>query len=138
MSPTCMPSCRAPARRSSRGIGCRRTGARLAMMKRCEPCLRNRAELVLVLLLAGILLVLFTPIPPELLDFLLITNFSFALLILLLTFYMARPLEFSTFPSLLLVATLVSARTQYRGDAPHPVGANAGESFRRSGARRRR
>ena len=61
---------------------------------------------MLVLLLAGILLVLFTPIPPALLDFLLICNFSFALLILLLTFYMARPLEFSTFPSLLLVATL--------------------------------
>jgi flagellar biosynthesis protein FlhA len=41
-----------------------------------------------------------------LLDFLILTNFSFAFLILLLTFYMARPVEFSTFPSLLLVATL--------------------------------
>lgn len=67
---------------------------------------RDQTELVLVGLLAGILLVLFTPIPPGMLDFLLITNFSFGLLILLLTFYMGRPLEFSTFPSLLLVATL--------------------------------
>lgn len=66
----------------------------------------DQSELALVLLLAGILLVLFMPIPPALLDFLLIANFAFALLILLLTFYMARPLEFSTFPSLLLVATL--------------------------------
>ena len=66
----------------------------------------ERSELVLVLILAGILLVLFAPIPAWLLDFLLIANFSFALLILLLTFYMQRPLEFSTFPSLLLVATL--------------------------------
>jgi flagellar biosynthesis protein FlhA len=66
----------------------------------------DQTELALVGLLAGILLVLFTPIPPGLLDFLLIANFSFALLILLLTFYMGRPLEFSTFPSLLLVATL--------------------------------
>lgn len=66
----------------------------------------EQSELVLVLMLAGILLVLFTPIPPGLLDLLLITNFSCALLILLLTFYMGRPLEFSTFPSLLLVATL--------------------------------
>jgi flagellar biosynthesis protein FlhA len=74
------------------------------------PSLRNlfgdRAELALVGMLAGILLVLFTPIPPGLLDFLLLTNFSLGLLILLLTFFMARPLEFSTFPSLLLVATL--------------------------------
>lgn len=66
----------------------------------------EQSELVLVLMLAGILLVLFTPIPPGLLDLLLIANFSCALLILLLTFYMGRPLEFSTFPSLLLVATL--------------------------------
>jgi flagellar biosynthesis protein FlhA len=75
-------------------------------MKALRAMFADQSELVLVLLLAGILLVLFTPIPPELLDFLLICNFSFALLILLLTFYMARPLEFSTFPSLLLVATL--------------------------------
>ena len=66
----------------------------------------EQTELVLVAILGGILLVLFAPIPPGLLDFLLIANFSFALLILLLTFYMGRPLEFSTFPSLLLVATL--------------------------------
>jgi flagellar biosynthesis protein FlhA len=68
--------------------------------------LGDRAELALVLMLAGILVVLFAPIPPGLLDFLLISNFSMALLILLLTFYMQRPLDFSTFPSLLLVATL--------------------------------
>jgi flagellar biosynthesis protein FlhA len=66
----------------------------------------EQTELALVALLGGILLVLFAPIPPGLLDFLLIMNFSFALTILLLTFYMGRPLEFSTFPSLLLVATL--------------------------------
>lgn len=66
----------------------------------------ERSELALVMLLAGILVVLFAPIPAALLDFLLIANFSLALLVLLLTFYMQRPLEFSTFPSLLLVATL--------------------------------
>jgi len=66
----------------------------------------EKSELALVALLSGILLVLFSPIPAQLLDFLLITNFSFALLILLLTFFTQRPLEFSTFPSLLLVATL--------------------------------
>ena len=66
----------------------------------------KRSELVLVAVTIGILLVLFTPIPAGLLDFLLITNFSFALLVLLLTFYMDKPLGFSTFPSLLLIATL--------------------------------
>jgi len=38
-----------------------------------------------------------------LLDFLLVTNFSLALLLLLLTFYVRRPVDFSTFPSLLLI-----------------------------------
>lgn len=66
----------------------------------------TRSELMLVVAMVGILLVLFTPIPPILLDFLLIANFSFALLILLLTFYTDKPLAFSTFPSILLIATL--------------------------------
>jgi len=66
----------------------------------------KHSDVVMVLLVLGILVVLFTPIPASLLDFLLLTNFSFAFLILLLTFYMTRPVEFSTFPSLLLIATL--------------------------------
>ena len=66
----------------------------------------KHTDIVLVLLVLGVLVVLFAPIPSGLLDFLILSNFSFALLILLLTFYMARPVEFSTFPSLLLIATL--------------------------------
>jgi flagellar biosynthesis protein FlhA len=66
----------------------------------------KHSDIVMVLLVLGILVVLFAPIPSGLLDFLILTNFSFALLILLLTFYVAKPVEFSTFPSLLLIATL--------------------------------
>jgi flagellar biosynthesis protein FlhA len=66
----------------------------------------KHSDLAIVLMVLAILVVLFVPIPSALLDFLILTNFSFALLILLLTFYMAKPVEFSTFPSLLLVATL--------------------------------
>lgn len=66
---------------------------------------KNR-DLALVLGVIGILLVLFAPIPPVLIDFLIVLNFAFALTILLLTFYVSRPVDFSTFPSLLLIATL--------------------------------
>jgi flagellar biosynthesis protein FlhA len=66
----------------------------------------NHADLAIVLLVVGILTVLFVPIPSGLLDFLILTNISFALLVLLLTFYIAKPVDFSTFPSLLLIATL--------------------------------
>jgi flagellar biosynthesis protein FlhA len=64
------------------------------------------SELTLMLAVVGILVVLFTPIPPGILDLLLLTNFSVALLILLVTFHTEKPLSFSTFPSLLLMTTL--------------------------------
>ncbi len=75
-------------------------------MASLRTTLGKQSDLVLVLGIVCILLLLFTPIPTWLLDFLLLSNFCFALLILLLTFYMGKPLEFSTFPSLLLIATL--------------------------------
>ena len=75
-------------------------------MKALSAILGRNSDLALVLGVVMILLILFAPIPAGLLDFLILVNFTFALLILLLTFYMARPVEFSTFPSLLLIATL--------------------------------
>ncbi|HWE45785.1 MAG TPA: flagellar biosynthesis protein FlhA [Caulobacteraceae bacterium] len=63
-------------------------------------------DLVLVVGVIAILLILFSPIPPVLLDLLIISNFAFAMTILLLTFYVDKPVSFSTFPSLLLVGTL--------------------------------
>lgn len=75
-------------------------------MTALRQLLGRHSDIAMVLLVLGVLIVLFTPIPAGLLDFLLLANFSFAFLILLLTFYMTRPVEFSTFPSLLLIATL--------------------------------
>lgn len=63
-------------------------------------------DLVLVIATIGILVILFAPIPPALLDLAIIANFGLGLTIMLLTFYVGKPVEFSTFPSLLLVATL--------------------------------
>jgi len=68
--------------------------------------LGRHSDTFLVGLVLLVLVVLFAPIPSAMLDFLILANVSFALLTLLLTFYMKRPVEFSTFPSLLLVATL--------------------------------
>ncbi|WP_233007989.1 flagellar biosynthesis protein FlhA [Rheinheimera faecalis] len=68
--------------------------------------MKGKNELFLVTALMAIMLMLFVPIPAAVLDILLILNVSLALLILLLTFYSERPLSFSTFPSLLLIATL--------------------------------
>ena len=75
-------------------------------MKSLRAILGRNSDLALVVGVVLILLILFAPIPAPLLDLLFIVNFAFALTILLLTFYVARPVDFSTFPSLLLVATL--------------------------------
>ncbi|WP_426271788.1 flagellar biosynthesis protein FlhA [Dyella kyungheensis] len=66
----------------------------------------SKRDMALVLGMVGILVILFTPIPPGLLDFLLVLNFTAALLVLLITFFTETPLSFSTFPSLLLITTL--------------------------------
>jgi flagellar biosynthesis protein FlhA len=66
----------------------------------------NNKDLLLIALVLGILLVLFAPVSTSLLDFLLVMNFSLALLVLMMTFYAPRPVEFSTFPAILLIATL--------------------------------
>jgi flagellar biosynthesis protein FlhA len=84
-------------------------------------------DLALVFGVIGIMLVLFAPIPPALLDLLIITNFALGLTILLLTFYVARPVSFSTFPSLLLVATLFRLSLNVAATRLILTGANAGE-----------
>lgn len=75
-------------------------------MNALRAAVGKHSDIVMVLLVLAVLVVLFAPIPSWTLDFLILTNFSFAFLVLLLTFYMTRPVEFSTFPSLLLIATL--------------------------------
>ncbi|HEV7949197.1 MAG TPA: flagellar biosynthesis protein FlhA [Glaciihabitans sp.] len=56
--------------------------------------------------IVGIVLLLVVPIPAGLLDVLIILNILLALVVLLTTMFVRRPLDFSVFPSLLLVATL--------------------------------
>ena len=54
----------------------------------------------------GILLIMIIPLPTMLLDIFLALNITIAVLIILVTIYAARPLDFSVFPSLLLITTL--------------------------------
>ena len=67
----------------------------------------DKRELALVGMVLGVLAVLFVPVPSSMLDFLLVMNISMALLILLVTFFTETPLKFSTFPTILLLATLL-------------------------------
>ncbi|WP_243230371.1 flagellar biosynthesis protein FlhA [Microbacterium sp. CIAB417] len=68
--------------------------------------MRMLSKLAVPIGVVGILLLLVVPVPPALLDVLIIVNILFALVILLTTMFVKKPLDFSVFPSLLLVATL--------------------------------
>jgi flagellar biosynthesis protein FlhA len=96
-------------------------------MKMLIQSLRNNKDLALVIGMVLILMILFAPIPPAMLDLSIITNFGFALTILLLTFYVGKPVEFSTFPSLLLVATLFRLSLSVAATRLILTGANAGD-----------
>lgn len=54
----------------------------------------------------AILMVMIVPLPPFLLDFLLALNITFSIIVILMGMYTVTPLDFSIFPSVLLVATL--------------------------------
>jgi flagellar biosynthesis protein FlhA len=63
-------------------------------------------ELVIPLALVAVVVIMVIPLPPFLIDLLLAVSISLALIILVVSMYTQRPLEFSTFPSVLLVVTL--------------------------------
>ena len=54
----------------------------------------------------GIIFLILIPLPTPILDFLFILNISLSLLILVMSMYIRETLEFSVFPSLLLITTL--------------------------------
>jgi flagellar biosynthesis protein FlhA len=56
---------------------------------------------------AGGVLVIFVPLPAALMDVLLVGTVALSAIILLTTLYVASPLEFNLFPSVLLGATLL-------------------------------
>ncbi len=61
------------------------------------------APIVILMLLAMVIL----PLPPFLLDLFFTFNIALSLVVLLVTVYALRPLDFAMFPSMLLVATLL-------------------------------
>ena len=61
---------------------------------------------VIALFVVIVVLFLFIPLPPQILDILLVFNIGLSIMILMITMNIAEALEFSIFPSLLLITTL--------------------------------
>src|SRR5487761_2042135 len=77
-----------------------------ALFARLSATLR-RGEIALALVVVSILTVLILPMPTWLLDVSLAFSITFSVLILMVALFIERPLEFSSFPTVLLMATMM-------------------------------
>jgi flagellar biosynthesis protein FlhA len=77
-----------------------------ALFDRLSATLR-RGEIALALAVVAILVVLILPMPTWLLDMSLALSITFSVLILMVALFIQRPLEFSSFPTVLLIATML-------------------------------
>jgi flagellar biosynthesis protein FlhA len=66
-----------------------------------------RGEIALAAGVLGILAIMLVPLPPVLLDLLLAISITFSILVLMTALMIKKPLEFTAFPSVLLLATLM-------------------------------
>jgi flagellar biosynthesis protein FlhA len=68
---------------------------------------RGNKDLIFAVFVGTVLSILFVPIPPFLLDLALALSVSLAILILMVALWIDRPLDFSAFPLVLLVVTML-------------------------------
>ena len=67
----------------------------------------RRGDIALAVGMMTILVILILPLPPLLLDFALAISITFSVLILMTSLFIQTPLEFSAFPTVLLIATML-------------------------------
>jgi len=67
----------------------------------------KRGDLALALGVMAIIVVLILPLPAFLLDFSLAISITFSVLVLMTALFIQKPLEFSAFPTVLLIATML-------------------------------
>jgi len=77
-----------------------------APLARMAHALRQ-GDVALALGVIAILIVLILPMPRWLMDFGLALSITFSVLILMISLFIARPLEFSSFPTILLITTML-------------------------------
>ena len=63
-------------------------------------------DLIVVALFVAILLIIIVPLPKEILDFFLVISLSISILILLISLYIQKPSDLTTFPTLILIFAL--------------------------------
>lgn len=68
--------------------------------------LSRRGDLVIAIMMMVAIVMMLIPLPTFLVDIMITANIAISVLILLVSFYMVQPLEFSSLPSVILITTL--------------------------------
>lgn len=78
----------------------------LSEEKMSKISLKGRYDILVAFLVIAIVLMIIIPMPPIILDILIAVNITISLVIILLTMFTTEVLQFSVFPTLLLITTL--------------------------------
>ncbi len=95
--------------------------------------LTKNADIVLAVFVVSVVGMMIVPMPTWLLDILISTNISVAVILLLTAIYVPEPLKIATFPTLLLVTTLFRLALNVSSTRLILLQANAGEVIRAFG-----
>lgn len=101
----------------------------LARIQRLAILASSRNDVVLAVMLVSIIFMMILPLPTWLVDALIATNMTISAILLMVAMYLPSPLSFASFPSVLLVTTLLRlgisiATTRLillQGDAGHII-----------------
>ncbi|EKS5988131.1 EscV/YscV/HrcV family type III secretion system export apparatus protein [Salmonella enterica] len=96
--------------------------------------IHKRPELIVLAIMILVIIMLVIPLPTFLIDFLIGLNLTIALLIFLSSFYIVKILEFSTFPSILLISTVFRLAISISTSRLILMNADAGEIISSFGA----
>lgn len=72
-----------------------------------ESYFSSRTDIMMALGITCILIVLFLPLPPWLLDFSLTISITFSIMVLMTCLFLEKPLDFNAFPTVLLISTMI-------------------------------
>jgi type III secretion protein V len=78
----------------------------LDRFSRILPVLSRRSDLIVAAIVLIAIVMMIVPLPTTLVDVIITINIAVSVLILLVAFYISTPLQFSSLPSVILIATL--------------------------------
>ena len=76
------------------------------LLARLSERLAGRQDVVLAVFVVSVIFMLIIPLPTLLVDILIASNISIAVILLMVAVYLAAPLDFAAFPAVLLITTL--------------------------------